>query len=137
MKQYTEKDRDDNQRGNDVHMVMVDVVSGENEVRHKVIDVEAVVGVGNHRTEWAERSSECSEPCMRLAEEGMHLAVAFHGAKVVVEYVPFVIVEDDSPLDHLEDGEDIGLQEDCHLNLQDLGVPTNRGLTSIDLTVVL
>lgn len=92
--------------------------------------------MGNHRTEWAEHS-ECSEACMRSAEVGMHLAVAFHVAMVVVEYVPFVIVEDDSSLDHLEDGEDIGLQEDCHLNLQDLGVRTNRELTSIGLTVVL
>lgn len=74
---------------------------------------------------------------MRSAEAGMHLVVAFHASKVVVEYVPFEIVEDDNPLDHWEDGEDIGLQEDCHLNLQDLGVRMNRELTSIDLTVVL
>jgi hypothetical protein len=92
--------------------------------------------VGNHRTEWAEHS-ECSEACMRLAEVGMHLAVAFHVAMVVVEYVPFVIVEDDSLLDHLEDGEDIELQEDSHLNLPGLEARRNRERTSIDLIVML
>lgn len=102
-----------------------------------MIDVEAVVGVDNHHTERAEQCSECSEPCMRSAEVDRHLAVASHVAKVVVEYVPFVIVEDDSLQYHLEDGEDIELQEDCHLNLPDLEARRNRELTSIDLTVML
>src|SRR5947207_14946410 len=86
---------------------------------------------------WAEQSSEYWEAGMHLAEVGMHLAVAFHAVKAVVEYVPSVIVEDDSPLNHLEDEEDIELLEDCHLNLQDWGAQTNREPTLIDLTVVV
>lgn len=61
----------------------------------------------------------------------MHLVAAFHVVKAAVVYVPFVIVEDDNSPDHLEDEADIELQVDCHSRLQDLGVQTNRELTSI------